>query len=147
MEKNMSQKIIEALPYGKGFRFVNKITTINDSTIEGSYHFNANSDFYTHHFIDQPLTPGVLLLESMGQIGLVAHGIYLLDLFGKSFFPAFSHVEADFLKPVPPDTEIKVCSKKIYLRKNMLKSEIFLYISGDSEPAARAIAICNFIKQ
>ncbi len=146
MGKNMSQKIIEALPYGKAFRFVDKITAINDSAIAGSYHFNANSEFYAHHFINQPLTPGVLLLECMGQVGLVSHGIYLLDLFGKSFFPAFSHVEADFLKPVPPGAEIKICSKKIYLRKQMLKSEIFLYLIDDSEPAARAIAICNFIE-
>jgi 3-hydroxyacyl-[acyl-carrier-protein] dehydratase len=147
MEKIISQKIIEALPYGKAFRFVDNITLVNENEIEGNYYFDADSDYYSHHFIRQPVTPGVLLLECMGQIGLVSHGIYLLDLYEKSFFPAFAHLEADFLHTVSPGAEVKVIAKKIYLRKQVLKSEIKIYINKTDKLAARAVAICNFINK
>ena len=34
--------------------------------------------FYKGHFKENPITPGVLLIETMAQIGVVCLGIYLL---------------------------------------------------------------------
>jgi 3-hydroxyacyl-[acyl-carrier-protein] dehydratase len=140
-----AKEIIESLPYGKGFTFVDKIHSVDEHQIKGSYFFSKASDYYSHHFINQPVTPGVLLLECMGQIGLVSHGIYLLDLYEKSFFPAFSHVEAEFISSLPPDSTAIVMAEKIYCRKNILKSEIKLYHQEKDELIAVSTAICQFI--
>ena len=73
----LSQKIISKLPYGDGFRFVDEITFVNEYRIVGNYTFRADAPYYASHYPHYAVTPGVLLLECMGQIGLVAHLVYI----------------------------------------------------------------------
>jgi len=72
-----SKQIIAKLPYRHPFLFVDEIIEVDDDGITGSYWFDPELDFYKGHFIDHPITPGVILTETMAQIGLVAFGIYL----------------------------------------------------------------------
>jgi len=71
------QEIILKLPYSKPFLFVDEILTIDENRVEGTFTFDENLDFYKGHFKDNPVTPGVILTETMAQIGLVCLGIYL----------------------------------------------------------------------
>ncbi|PIX14108.1 MAG: hydroxymyristoyl-ACP dehydratase, partial [Flavobacteriaceae bacterium CG_4_8_14_3_um_filter_31_8] len=73
-----SQKIISFLPYTKPFLFVDEITQISENGVIGNYTFKENEYFYKGHFINKPITPGVILTETMAQIGVVCLGIYLL---------------------------------------------------------------------
>ena len=88
---------------------------------------------------DKPVTPGVILLECMGQIGLISHLFYLYpELMSKSV-PVFSHAEVDFLNPVFPDTDVVVEGVKLYFRKNIMKSKILMMKKSSGEIVAR----CN----
>jgi 3-hydroxyacyl-[acyl-carrier-protein] dehydratase len=79
-----NQEIISKLPYSKPFLFVDELLQINENGVEGTYTFDGNLDFYKGHFKDYPVTPGVILTETMAQIGLVCLGIFLLnDSFNK----------------------------------------------------------------
>ncbi|WP_338409414.1 3-hydroxyacyl-ACP dehydratase FabZ family protein [uncultured Flavobacterium sp.] len=117
------QEIIAKLPYSKPFLFVDEILSINENSVEGSFTFDSNLDFYKGHFKDNPVTPGVILTETMAQIGLVCLGIYLNE--GKKIKNiGFTSSEVEFLKPVYPNEKVTVFSEKIYYRFGKLKCKI-----------------------
>ena len=75
-----SNQIIQQLPYQKPFLFVDALTVIAENGVTGNYKFKENEFFYEGHFKKNPITPGVILVETMAQIGLVCLGIYLLKM-------------------------------------------------------------------
>jgi len=122
-----SQKIISFLPYTKPFLFVDEITQTSENGVTGNYTFKENEYFYEGHFINNPITPGVILTETMAQIGLVCLGIYLLkDEISSDNKPqiALTSNEIDFILPVYPAEKITVISEKVYFRFNKLKCTV-----------------------
>lgn len=120
-----SQEILLKLPYSKPFLFVDEIIQIDENGVEGSFTFDENLDFYKGHFLDNPVTPGVILTEVMGQIGLVCLGVFLLNNeFDKSTSIALTSTDMSFLKPVYPNEKVTVISKKIYFRFGKLKCNV-----------------------
>ena len=122
-----SQKIISFLPNTKPFLFVDEITQISENGVTGNYTFKENEYFYEGHFINNPITPGVILTETMAQIGLVCLGIYLLkDEISSVKKPqiALTSNEIDFFLPVYPSEKVTVISEKVYFRFNKLKCTV-----------------------
>ena len=72
-----TQEILDLLPYSSPFLFVDELIEINDEGIKGTYTYRESEYFYAGHFKNNPVTPGVILTETMAQIGLVCLGIYL----------------------------------------------------------------------
>ena len=71
------KEIIEALPYRPPFLFVDALEEVTENGSKGYYQLKKDEYFYQGHFPDNPITPGVILIEIMAQIGLVCYGIYL----------------------------------------------------------------------
>ena len=121
------QEIISKLPYSKPFLFVDEILHIDQNGIEGTFKFDENLDFYKGHFKKNPVTPGVILTETMAQIGLVCLGIFLLDNnFDKHSLISLTSTEIEFLKPVFPNEKVTVISEKIYFRFGKLKCKVIM---------------------
>jgi 3-hydroxyacyl-[acyl-carrier-protein] dehydratase len=121
------EEILLKLPYSKPFLFVDEIISINENGVEGNYIFSEELDFYKGHFKDYPVTPGVILTETMAQIGVVCLGIYLLnDKFNKEHLIALTSSEIEFLKPVFPKEKVTVISEKIYFRFGKLKCKVLM---------------------
>ena len=119
------QEILSKLPYSKPFLFVDEIVHIDENGVEGNYTFDENLDFYKGHFKENPITPGVILTETMAQIGLVCLGIFLLDdTFNKDISIALTSTDIEFLKPVFPNEKVTVVSEKIYFRFGKLKCKV-----------------------
>ena len=115
-------EIVNKLPYSKPFLFVDEIICIDENGVEGNFTFSPDLEFYKGHFINNPVTPGVILTETMAQIGLVCLGIYLLkDDFNFNTKIALTSSEIDYLKPVFPSEKVIVISEKIYFRFGKLK--------------------------
>ena len=113
-------KIVQNLPYGAGFKFVDKLLEISDDRVVGIYRFRESEPFFQHHFINNPVVPGVILTECMAQIGLACLGSYLIkDEVIKSFAMTENHVV--FLKQVQPETTVIVSAVKKYHRFGKLK--------------------------
>ncbi len=125
----MAEEIIAKLPYSKPFLFVDEIEQVNASEISGYYRFTEDEYFYRGHFSNFAVTPGVILVECMAQIGLVSHGIYLLHQQQKPLpsIVAFSQADVQFLMPVFPGERVRVVSNLIYFRMGKIKSNISLY--------------------
>lgn len=133
--KELSQKIISRLPYGEGFLFVDEITYVDENRIVGNYTFKADAPYYKWHFKHKPVTPGVLLIECMGQVGMVSHLIFLEKLYNSSMNinPIMFNVEVSFIKEVFPLEKLEVEAHKIYYRGGVLKSKIYLRNSRNED--------------
>ncbi len=120
-----TSEILEKLPYSPPFLFVDDLVSVDENGATGNFTFKEDLDFYKGHFKNNPVTPGVILTETMAQIGLVCLGIFLVgkDLNENSQI-GLTSTEIEFLKPVFPDEKIKVISEKIYFRFNKLKSKV-----------------------
>jgi len=119
--------IIAQLPYSKPFLFVDELLHVDENGISGTYTFKEDLDFYKGHFKDNHVTPGVILTETMAQIGMVCLGIYLLgnDL-KKNTVVAFTSADMQFLKPVYPNEKVTVTSQKLFFRFGKLKCEVVM---------------------
>ncbi|RME97551.1 MAG: beta-hydroxyacyl-ACP dehydratase [Bacteroidetes bacterium] len=121
--------ILRLLPYTDPFLFVEELAKVDQDGTVGYYTFSPESYFYRGHFRDHPVTPGVILTETMAQIGLVCLGIYLLReelAAGGQVGVAFSSQVVDFLLPVYPGERVKVVSEKVYFRFGKLKCRVKL---------------------
>ncbi len=116
-----SEKIVANLPYGEGFKFVDKLLEISEDHVMGVYRFRESEYFYKHHFADRPLTPGVILQECMAQIGLVCLGAYLMRESDTKPRLVFTEAHVVFKGQVLPETTIIVTAKKEYFRFGKLK--------------------------
>jgi 3-hydroxyacyl-[acyl-carrier-protein] dehydratase len=125
------EEVLALVPQQKPFRFIDEILTLNEEEIVGAYRFREDEFFYPGHFPGRPITPGVILLESMAQIGVVAYGMYLLSC-QRNVRPSqmtgplslFSLAEdIEFTGMVLPGERVIVRGKKIYMRKGVLKVE------------------------
>jgi 3-hydroxyacyl-[acyl-carrier-protein] dehydratase len=120
------QEIIDQLPYSAPFLFVDDLQRIDENGVTGSFTFDPTLDFYKGHFKDSPVTPGVILTETMAQIGLVCLGLFLV---GNSANPVKGHVmltstAIDFMKPVFPGEKVTVVSEKVYFRFKKLHCNV-----------------------
>lgn len=138
MEKEI---ILSKLPYSKPFLFVDEIIHIDENGVEGTFTFDENLDFYKGHFKNNPVTPGVILIEVMAQIGLVCLGLFLLnDKLNKEASIALTSSEIDFLKPVFTNEKTTVISQKIYFRFGKLKCKVAMFNNDGIEVCRGTIA-------
>lgn len=121
-------EIIKNLPYTKPFLFVDTLTEVSENGVTGNYTFKEDAFFYEGHFKGNPITPGVILTETMAQIGVVCLGIYLLkdEIFKTDKNPqiALTSNQVDFYLPVLPNEKVTVISEKQYFRFNKLKCAV-----------------------
>jgi 3-hydroxyacyl-[acyl-carrier-protein] dehydratase len=125
-----AKEIIEKLPYEKSFLFVDELINISENGITGTYTFDRNEFFYSGHFKDNPVTPGVILIEVMAQIGVVCLGIFLIkdDILEKENPQiALTSNSIDFFLPVFPGEKVRVVSQKEFFRFHKLKCKVEMY--------------------
>jgi len=142
-----SEEIISQLPYQYPFLFVDEIISVDENSITGTYHYDRKLPFYEGHFKNNPITPGVILTETMAQIGLVALGIYINSKIKTSLDQvqiAFTSAKVDFYKPVLPDEKVIVKSVKEYFRFHKLKCNVEMY--NDREELVCRGSLAGMIK-
>ena len=72
LERTLDVKeIVKILPHRYPFLLVDRITAIDleKGTITGKKNLTINESFFQGHFPDAPIMPGVLILESLAQVG------------------------------------------------------------------------------
>ena len=132
VDRELIETILGIIPQRSPFRFIDDILSLEENRIVGTYRFREDEFFYQGHFPGQPITPGVILLETMAQTGVVAYGIYLLIKAGKMsigdikcLVTLFSFMEnAEFTGMVRPGERVIVRGEKIYFRKMNLKVQV-----------------------
>ncbi len=130
-DKKTIEDVLLLVPQQKPFRFIDDIMEMDEGHIIGTYRFRDDESFYKGHFPGRPVTPGVILIETMAQTGVVAFGIYQLMRQGMSFdqikrlVTLFAMVDdCEFNGIVSPGEMVIVKGEKIYLRRGNLKTKV-----------------------
>jgi 3-hydroxyacyl-[acyl-carrier-protein] dehydratase len=136
--------LLELLPQQTPFRFVDEVVEVNETSIVGRYTFKPDEFFYPGHFPGKPVTPGVILLECMCQIGVVLLGIYKVGLElppeeHHDWLTLFSDAQVEFLKSVLPGDTVTVRGELEFWRRKKLRSRVTLHLQ-DGTLAATAVA-------
>lgn len=136
--KDIKTQIVDLMPYGSGFHFVDELLELDEDHIVGTYTYKEDELFYADHFPGHPITPGVILTETMAQIGLVALGMYLIQAPSLPEPPRFLFVssEVNFRSVVYPGETVRVVAEKQYFRMKKLKVKATLY-NGTGEVACK----------
>lgn len=124
-------EILQAVPQQPPFRFIDTIHEIDEDHIVGSYRYRTDEFFYRGHFPGNPITPGVILIETMAQSGVVALGLYLAAKTGlidqeRPVITLFTDAQVDFHGVVRPGEEVFVTARKLFFRRAKLRVEATL---------------------
>ncbi len=112
-------EIMKALPHRYPFLLVDRIIELEPGkSATGIKNVTINEPFFTGHFPDQPIMPGVLIVEAMAQVaGVVA---FRAGMKGNSvYFMSIDNVK--FRRPVVPGDQVKLEITTLKQRGNVWK--------------------------
>jgi 3-hydroxyacyl-[acyl-carrier-protein] dehydratase len=94
------------LPHGKAFRFISRIMEVRPGEMaRGVWTLDGSEAFFAAHFRDNPIVPGVLIVEALAQISGIAGAA------GGGRQGTLAHVDVRFERAVVPPAEIDLSSK------------------------------------
>jgi 3-hydroxyacyl-[acyl-carrier-protein] dehydratase len=122
-------ELLARIPQQEPFRFIDEIVSVDDERIEARYRWRPESDFYRGHFPGNPVTPGVLLVESMAQAGVVALGLYLAckelgPEAAEKLVTVFTDANVEFSGLVRPGERVAITGTKVFFRRRKLRSQV-----------------------
>ena len=123
------EEVLALVPQQDPFRFIEEIHELDADHIVASYRFPEDADFYRGHFPGNPITPGVILVETMAQAGVVALGLYLCALERspeelEKLVTVFTDASVDFTGTVRPGERVTTTATKTFFRRLKLRSEV-----------------------
>ena len=123
------QQIMELLPHRYPFLLVDKIVEIDaDNSAVGIKNVTVNEPHFTGHFPDNPVMPGVLLIEGMAQ---TAGAICARMQQSKSELVYFMTIDnARFRKPVVPGDRVEYHVRKLKQRGTIWKFHCDAMVDG-----------------
>ncbi len=134
---------IEFLPQKKPFLFIDNVVSVSNDQIECGRTFKEDEFFYKGHFPENPITPGVLLMECMAQS---AQLLCTINEEKQQFGYLVRVDKCSFHKLVEPNSSIKIittrdssvgefcCFRSLILNQNnkkVAKSKFTLRIIDD----------------
>jgi 3-hydroxyacyl-[acyl-carrier-protein] dehydratase len=122
------EEVLAMLPQKEPFLFVDEVVEVSSDHIVARFTFREDHDFYRGHFPGRPVTPGVILLESLAQVGVVALGLYLIarDQGREAVLDAlalFTDANIEFTGLVSPGDRVTIRATKVFFRRGKIRSE------------------------
>ncbi|MGI6256705.1 MAG: 3-hydroxyacyl-ACP dehydratase FabZ [Anaerovoracaceae bacterium] len=136
-----AREIYQALPHRYPMLLVDDIYEVKyGEYVRGVKNVTNNEPWSTGHFPDNPVFPGVLVLESMAQIG----GFMFYKEGGDSYLQAYLSKldEVKFIKKVFPGDQLIVEAELIDQFSNFVKAKCVGKVNG--KPVAKAIVTYYF---
>jgi beta-hydroxyacyl-ACP dehydratase FabZ len=108
--------ILNSLPHRYPFLFVDKVLSLKEDEIVVKKSVSINEWFFVGHFPDNPILPGVIIIEAIAQ----AAGVLFLHNFKDkdNYLPVLTAVnEFKFKKSAKPGDELIIKVKKEKVKK------------------------------
>lgn len=136
-------QLLSTLPHRYPFLLVDRIINIqSDQSATGIKNVTINEPHFTGHFPENPIMPGVLIVEAMAQtagaICLLKRGV---DSPGIVYFMTMDNVK--FRKPVLPGDQMLLHVNKMKHRGNIVKFQCIAEVDGDKVAEAEITAMIN----
>jgi 3-hydroxyacyl-[acyl-carrier-protein] dehydratase len=133
--------LMKLLPHRYPFLMIDRIVDIDgDESAVGIKNVTINEPHFQGHFPEQPVMPGVLIVEAMAQTA----GAICIRSLGteKPSLVYFLTIDnAKFRKPVVPGDQLKIYVKKIKKRGNLLKFACEAMVDGAKAAEAEISAM------
>jgi len=130
------KQVLDLIPQRDPFRFIDDIIELDSDHIVGVYRFRPEADFYRGHFPGNPVTPGVILIESLAQVGIVALGIYLLAQESEEdttkMMTLFTDTNVEFSGIVNPGDHVTITAEKVFFRRRKLRSNAVMKLDDET---------------
>jgi beta-hydroxyacyl-ACP dehydratase FabZ len=131
--------IRELLPHRYPFLLVDRIVELTDDRIVGIKNVTVNEPFFTGHFPEYAVMPGVLIVEAMAQVAGVLVLGKIPDRANKLVFLAGVD-GARFRRPVVPGDQLRLEIQLVHGRPTRAKMEGRAYVDG--QLVAEASLMC-----
>ena len=115
------EDIKKLIPHRKPFLFIEECKIIVNGTIGESFRtFYEDEYFFEGHFPNNPIVPGVVIIEAMAQTaGVVVSNSLTKDKNKSVLFMSIN--KAKFRKPVFPNFKIRFFVKMLNKKRNVYK--------------------------
>ncbi|MEW6631975.1 MAG: 3-hydroxyacyl-ACP dehydratase FabZ [Pseudomonadota bacterium] len=133
--------LMKLLPHRYPFLMIDRIVDIDgDESAVGIKNVTINEPHFQGHFPQQPVMPGVLIVEAMAQTaGAIC--IRSLNTEKPSLVYFLTIDNAKFRKPVVPGDQLRIHVKKIKKRGNLLKFACEAIVDGAKVAEAEVSAM------
>jgi 3-hydroxyacyl-[acyl-carrier-protein] dehydratase len=134
-----SLEIRDILPHRFPMLLVDRILEMTADRVVGIKNVTANEPFFSGHFPDFPVMPGVMIVEAMAQVGGVLVLNSIPDRHNKLVLLA-SVEEAKFRRPVVPGDQIVI--EMVITTKKSTAAKMKGTAKVDGKVVAEAILMC-----
>jgi len=132
-------EIENLIPHREPFLFVDEIVQADEKKIIAKHVFTEKEFFFKGHFPGYPVTPGVILIETMAQSG--GAGLRKLGVLGgDSLFFLATVDKVKFRRQVRPGDEVRSEVENLRISPKMIKQSGKAYVG--EELAAEAEWMC-----
>lgn len=139
-------EIRKLLPHRYPFLLVDRIIELDPGKrIVGIKNVTFNEPFFTGHFPERPIMPGVLILEAMAQTGGVLAFKSFPGMEGSVFFTGID--DARFRKPVIPGDQLKLIVEVVRHRREIWVFDGKALVDDDVVAEARIMAMLKMNKE
>ena len=123
------QQIWDILPHRYPMLLVDRIEELEEERVVGIKNVTINEHFFTGHFPDIPVMPGVMIIEAMAQVA----GILVLSSIPerKTKLVLLAAInEAKFRKPVVPGDQLRIEMKVLKRKATIAKMNGVATVNG-----------------
>ena len=120
--------IKKIIPHRFPFLLLDKVTDIQpNQKLTAIKNVSINEQFFTGHFPEEKVMPGVLIIEAMAQAGCIYY-YYSKNFMGKKLIYYLAKVTSKFHSRVVPGDQlrIEVTSIKLMSKAGLLETQAFV---------------------